>query len=170
VSMFFLTPTTPILTDQGNIMAQIARTTGSKTAETGKVMVARAADTARDMADQSRDTTLRVVQETASTAEAVAGRQADAAQHLAAVPTQAAKMLQAEGNPARFWLELIGEQMTQNIAVMSRLATTRDWREAVAIQQALARDSLARMNQGMSRSMGLGGRVMARLLAAGRAG
>jgi hypothetical protein len=152
-----------------SIMAQIARTKDPKAAEAARTTAARAIDTAGDMAEQGRDKTLRVVEKTAATAEAMADGSRDAAQRLAALSTQAAsKTLQTEVQPARFWLELANEQTARNLAFMSKLATTRDWREALAIQQAFARDSFARMNEGMSRSMILGGKSMARLLTASR--
>jgi hypothetical protein len=150
-------------------MAQIARTKDPKAAEAARTTAARAIDTAGDMAEQGRDKTLRVIQKTAATAEAMADGSQNATQRFAALSAPAtSRMLQTESHPARFWMELAGEQMVQNLAFMNRLAATRDWREALALQHAFTRDSVARLNEGMSRSMGLSGKAMARLLTAGR--
>ena len=57
-------------------------------------------------------------------------------------------------DPISLWLQLVSEQMSQNIEVMGRLATSRHWPEALVIQQGFARASYARMARGMTCHLG----------------
>src|SRR6478735_3291278 len=57
-------------------------------------------------------------------------------------------------DPVSFWLQLAGEQMVQNIEVMGKLATSRHWPEALAIQQGFAQASYVRMARGMTCHLG----------------
>ena len=113
-------------------MAQIATT--SNPAEATQAIADRSAGTAREMVLKGNKPTLRLVEPTPM----------------------------AEDNPASFWLTLAGEQMTQNIEVLRKLATSRDWREALAIQNGFARDSYARLARGMSCHLGLSAHPMTR--------
>ncbi|HEX6013080.1 MAG TPA: phasin family protein, partial [Geminicoccaceae bacterium] len=45
------------------------------------------------------------------------------------------------------WLELVREQVAQNVETFRKLATTRDWREALELQSTLVRDSVGRMSR-----------------------
>ena len=65
---------------------------------------------------------------------------------------------------ARFWLDLVREQMQRNLDTMQRLAAVRDWREALEIQNEYMRESMAGMTQGMHRQMDLAGTMTSRLL------
>ena len=56
----------------------------------------------------------------------------------------------AKREPVSFWLELAGEQMIQSVEVIGKLATSRHWPEALAIQQGFAQASYARMAKGIS--------------------
>ena len=51
----------------------------------------------------------------------------------------------AKREPVSFWLQLAGEQMIQSVEVIGKLATSRHWPEALAIQQGFAQASYARM-------------------------
>jgi len=66
----------------------------------------------------------------------------------------------AKREPVSFWLELAGEQMIQSVEVMGKLATSRHWPEALAIQQGFAQASYARMTRWMSCHLGWPASVM----------
>jgi hypothetical protein len=57
--------------------------------------------------------------------------------------------------------------VTHNLETFRSLAVTRDWREALEIQNAFARDSLARMAEGASRYLEIASDTTAHLFATG---
>jgi hypothetical protein len=56
-------------------------------------------------------------------------------------------VLKAEGDLAGFWLELVREQVAHGAETFGKLATTRDWREAVELQGTLVRGGFERMGR-----------------------
>jgi hypothetical protein len=161
-------------------MAQIAKNDADKATDAAKDTAGnvtriakegadKAADTTREVAEKTRDVAGRVAARTASVADDATQRSTQMLRRSTELGTRAMSgLFQADGEFARAWLDLAGEQVTHNIETMRKLAATRDWREALALQHAFTRDSVARLNEGMSRSMGLSGKAMARLLTAGR--
>ena len=140
-------------------------------------------DAGRDAADKVADTAAEAVGKTAEAVTAATERTIEGARDMAerarrpmvrlmsgqAAP-EMAELVGAEADLARFWLDLVREQMQRNIDTMQRLAAVRDWREALEIQNEYIRESMAGMTQGMHRQMDLAGTMTSRLLATGREG
>ena len=127
--------------------ADLAKEAVSKT--TAKVTAATdaALDKGREVADQTGAPMVRLVLDQAAPAMR--------------------DLVKAEGDLATFWVGLAREQVQFNIETMQRLATTRDWREAMEIQADYLRQSMARMSDGLTRQMELAGNMTSRFLAAG---
>ena len=98
---------------------------------------------------------------------------ADAAQRTAAATSEgigqqqgtASAVVEAEGELTGLWLELTREQVARNVELLGRLAATRDWREALEVQQGFLRESLDRANRLHGRYLEL---VWGALASAGR--
>jgi hypothetical protein len=149
--------------------ANVAADTANGTSDTGARgsgrTIARSADAVPRRAEHAAGTTTRLTQRTAPAAAAPTGR--SAAGELAALPSWAlAELFKTEGAFARVWVELVSAQMACNAETLRRLAASRDWREAVAIHQAFARDNLARVAEAVDRCLALQHELVNRVLAA----
>jgi gas vesicle protein len=157
-------------------MAQIARNNTDKAADTAKdttdnvTRIAkegadRAADTTREVAEKTREVTGRVAERTAAAAEDVSQRSAQALRRSTEIGSRAmSRLFQADGDFARAWMDLASEQVTHNIETMRKLAASRDWREALEIQNDYVRETLSRMNGGFARHLDLVSGMMSRVL------
>jgi hypothetical protein len=77
-------------------------------------------------------------------------------------------MVKAESDLATFWLEMTRDQAQHTIETMQRLASVRDWREALDLQSDYLRESMARMAEGISRQLNLTRTLTYSMLDAGR--
>lgn len=81
-------------------------------------------------------------------------------------PWAARELAKVEGEFARVWVALAGDQMTRNADAQRRLAAARDLREAAAIHEDLARNSLERIAEAVERCLDLQVAMAARLVGA----
>lgn len=141
----------------------------------------KAADMAQEMAAQATDA---MIQGTAASVEEVqSGTELilDAAKDLTEQsPTPMVRlvldrtapamhgMVKAESELANFWLEMTRDQAQHTIDTMQRLASVRDWREALDLQASYLRESMARMSEGISRQLTLTRSLAGSMLDAGR--
>jgi hypothetical protein len=128
-----------------------------------------AANTAREAVNRTEDLGREVTGRTADTIKEVTGRFASTARQALDGSTRAAgETFQAESELARLWLEVTSQQLHHNAETLQRLAATRDWREAIEIQNAFMQDSLSRMADGLTRHLDLTGDIATRLIRTGR--
>jgi hypothetical protein len=141
----------------------------------------KAGDAAQELAALASDATAQAISTATEAVQAGAGRTLDAARELAEqveapmvrlVLDRAAPamhdMVKAESDLATFWLEMTRDQAQHTIDIMQRLATVRDWREALDLQAGYLRESMARMSAGISRQLSLTGSLAGSMFDAGR--
>lgn len=136
-------------------LAEVAAESGLRLVEAGSGAAQAGAEAAAQGAREGLDLVADAAQRTAkATSDEIRQHQGTAS---AAV--------EAEGELTGLWLELTREQVARNVALLGRLAATRDWREALEVQQAFLRESLDRANRLHGRYLEL---VWGALASAGR--
>ena len=149
-------------------MAQIANTD----AEGSAAVTARretfphsTADVTPDLSHKTQNTTLYLVDKTAAPARNMVGTSGpnSTTPGLLLPTTQAAlEMAKVGGAVVGFWFQRGVEQLAHNSQSLKKLAAVRDWQEGLEIQVSFLRDSLSRLNEGMSRYADEVGRIVAR--------
>jgi hypothetical protein len=125
---------------------------GKKQSENPVGPSVRVAETEQETAGPGRRPAAQAPQRTAWVTDLMGPKPAATDHPSAVAPRSAFAMFNAAGNIGTFWFSLAQDQMAANLATLSKLAVTRDWRDRLEIQSSFLRGNLARMSEGMARS------------------